>query len=176
MYKKMIPAILIATLFAWGCASRPAREAPGQGAQVPPSKPIIMEGYASPALRLGDTWKIYLKASDPESDMDVIMATIQQPGKGGYPPSYTRIRDGNKRNLSGYIYWNSSQDMQQGLNFTNFTLTVQIRDKAGSLSNALTFPLHFQMSARQSPPPQGLFEEKELGPVMIRIQPPAEKD
>ncbi len=64
----------------------------------------------------------------------------------------------------------------QGFAFTNLVLTVQIRDKAGNVSEPVSFPLQLQANARQqSPPPGGVFQEKNLGPVAIRIEPPATK-
>lgn len=178
MHKRFLPVTLILAFFAWGCASMQAKESPPQGTQAAASKPTITDSYASNQLRLGDTWRVYIKASDPNNDMDTILATIEQPGKGGaYPPSYTRIKDGNKRELSGYLYWNTSQEVQsQGLNFTNLVLTVQVKDKAGNVSNPVRFPLHFSLSAVQQPPPAGAFQNRDLGPIMIRVTPPGEKD
>ncbi len=165
--------VIIAGLISlwWGCESVQAGQATRYSPEASAAKPVITEAYASKELRLGDTWKIYLKASDPGSDMDMIIADISQPGRGGgYSPSYTRIRGGNRRDLSGYIYWNSGQDMQQGLTLTSLVLTVQIKDKAGNISNTMSFPLLFQM-ARQEPPPPGIFADRELGPIMISILP-----
>lgn len=171
MYKRFFPTIAGLMFLWWGCGSAHAGQAPPRSTEASASKPVITEAYASKELRLGDTWKIYLKASDPSSDMELIMADIYQPGRGGgYPASYTRIRDGNKHDLSGYIYWNSAQDMQEGLMFSSLVLNVQIKDKAGNISDAMSFPLHFRMT-RQEPPPPGIFADRELGPVMIRILP-----
>jgi hypothetical protein len=160
----------------WGCEFVQAGEGPLQSAEPSTAKPAITEAYASKNLRLGDTWRIYLKASDSSSDMDTIIATMFQPGRGGgYPSSYIHIRGGNKRDLSGYIYWSSGEEGQQSLTFTSLTLTVQIKDKAGNISAPVTFPLHFQMT-RQEPPPPGIFANNELGPVTVRILPMARPD
>jgi hypothetical protein len=176
MYKRYFLIIAGVMFLLWGCESAQGGQGVFQPAESSTSKPVITEAYASKGLRFGDTWKIYLKGSDSSSDMDTIIATMFQPGRGGgYPPSYIRIRDGNKRDLSGYIYWNSGEDMQQGLMFTSLTLTVQIKDKAGNISTPVTFPLHFQMTRQELPPP-GIFANNELGPVMVRILPLARPD
>ncbi len=137
-----------------------------------PSTPVITEAYAAREMKVGDTWKIYLHASDPEGDMEYILATVDQPGRGGgYPPSATKIRKDQKQQLSGYIYLSTSPNLQQGLEYANITLTVQIKDRQGNLSNPVSFPLHFRSTAQQDPPSPGQFDETDLGPVMIEISP-----
>ncbi len=166
MMKKMIP-LLATVLLTVSCAStginrgkEPAKSSP----------PVITEAYAAKEMRLGDIWRVYLKASAPEGPMHYIVATIDQPGRGsGYPPSFIRIKREQRQGLSGFIYLKTG--VQQGLEFTNITLSVQIRDRNGNMSNPAVFPLHFRMKAVQEPPPPGVFKEEELGPVMIRIRP-----
>ncbi len=132
----------------------------------------ITQAYAAKEIRMGDTWKIYLKASDPNGDMEYIMATVDLPGRGGgFPPSFIKIRKGQNEQLSGYIYLNTARNLQQGLEFANITVTVQVKDRQGNLSNPVSFPLHFRSTAQQEPPPPGQFEEVDLGPLMIEISP-----
>ncbi|MCX5907386.1 MAG: hypothetical protein NTY64_09420 [Deltaproteobacteria bacterium] len=71
--------------------------------------PVIHQSFAAKQIRLGDTWKIYLQASDPDGDMKTIVCTIDQAGAGTYPASYTSIPEDQRRELSGYIYKNLSQ-------------------------------------------------------------------
>ncbi len=170
MFKKLVPLfVLVFLAVSW--VSVQAQNTP-QYAAGSASKPVITQAYAATQMRPGDTWKVYINASDPNSDLKYVVATIHQPGRGGgYPPSYTRVKGGNVHDLSGYVYLNTVINIQQGLNFTNITLTVQVKDKAGNFSNPVSFPLHFQMSARQEPPASGVFQEKDLGPVMIQISP-----
>ncbi len=169
MVRKFVP-VLCAVFLLIGCAAMQANEASPQALSA---RPIITQAYASPVMRTGDTWQVYLNASDPNGDMRYIVATVDQMGRGGggYPPSFTRIRKGDNQKLSGYIYLNTVMNVQQGLEFTNLTLTVQIKDRNGNMSNPVSFPLHFQLSAVQPPPPPGTFEDHDLGPVMIQIQP-----
>ncbi len=168
MFKKLIP-LLVLVFLAVCCASVQAQSTPQYTANT--AKPVITQAYASPEMRVGDTWKIYLNAVDPNSDMKYIVAPIDQPGRGGYEASWTRIKGGGGHELSGYIYFNTVSNVQQGLNFTNITLTVQVKDKAGNMSNPVSFPLLFTYTARQEPPAPGVFQDKDLGPVMIQIRP-----
>ncbi len=169
MYRRGIVSISFFMLVLWGCAG--LQGAGGLEKIYGKSGPVITGSFAVKQMRTGDVWKVYLNASDPDGDMSYIVATIDQPGKGGaYPPSYIRIKEGGK-DLSGYIYFNTDLNIQQGLTYTNLTLTVSIKDKAGHLSHPVSFPLHFQKIALRQPPPAGVFQEKDLGPIMIKIQP-----
>jgi hypothetical protein len=131
------------------------------------SIPVITQSFASPQLRPGETWMVYLKASDPDGDMKNIYATIFQPGMGSYPAGITRIKEGNNKELSGYVHLYTGND--PSLNFVNLTLTIHIQDKAGHFSAPVVFPLSFNNTFRQQSPPSGVFEEKDLGPIMIRV-------
>jgi len=133
--------------------------------------PVITETYASKQINPGDTWKVYLKASDPDGDMQSIVATVDLVGSGTHPVSYTRIKDGNRKELSGFVSlntWNPSGEAW--LNNLTLTLTVQIKDRAGHLSKAVTFPLEFNGRYIQEPPPPGVFPEQNLGPIMITLR------
>ncbi len=136
--------------------------------------PVIAETFASKQLRPGDTWKIYLQASDPGGDISRIVAVVSQPGFGVYPASITKIREGNGKELSGYVYLNT--DGPNGVGWQNFltiSVTVQIQDRAGHFSEPVSFPLSFQSRYTQEPPPPAKFKEQNLGPIMVVLRDPA---
>jgi len=137
------------------------------------SVPVITESFASKAMVPGDTWKVYLKASDPDGDMNSIAAVVFQPGQGQYQVSYTRVNNENAKEMNGFIYLNTL--IPGGYDFLNFetlTLTVQIKDKAGHYSKPVEFPLYFDPRATtQEPPPDGVFKEEGLGPIMTILHP-----
>jgi hypothetical protein len=136
--------------------------------------PVIGETFASKQLNPGDTWKIYLKASDPGGDMYRIMAVVNQPGFGPYPISITKIPIGNGKDLSGYIYLNTEGPNGVGWqNFLSLSVTVQIEDRAGHFSEPVTFPVSLQSRYTQEPPPPGQFKEQSLGPILVVLQDPA---
>jgi hypothetical protein len=168
MRKKMI-AFFALVFLVGSCASMETNQGKQQTLSSPP---VITQAFAAKEMRLGDIWKIYLNASDPNGEMNYIAATIDQPGRGGaYPPSRTRIKANNRQELSGFVYLDTTNNIQQGLEFTNITLTVQIQDRKGNISNPVAFPLHFRMSAVQEPPPSDIFKQEDLGPIMIQIRP-----
>jgi hypothetical protein len=132
------------------------------------SVPVIQKSFASKGISPGQTWKIYLIASDPDGEMKNIVCTIDQPGVGVYPASFTKIKEENRKELSGYIYLNTQS--WDDLTFLNLTLTVQIQDEAGHFSAPAIFPLSFNSRFAQEPAPPGVFQEKDLGPILIRLR------
>jgi hypothetical protein len=168
--KSMITAGMVILLLAVGCATtmnfEEREKAYGKEASV------IAETFASKQIRPGDTWKIYLKASDPGGDMHRIVAVVNQPGLGPYPISFTKIQEGNGKELSGYIYLNTSGPYgTEFQNFLTFSVMVQIEDRAGHFSEPVFFPLSFQSRYIQDPPPPGKFKEESLGPILVVLHP-----
>src|SRR5208337_3919913 len=126
--------------------------------------PVITQSFASNELIPGHTWKVYLKASDPDGDMQYIVSNVYQPGWGDYPLSRTRIREENRKELDGYIHLNTLiPGGYEFLHFFTIRLTVQIQDKAGHYSKPVEFPVTFNGRAVQEPPPTGVFKEDDLG-------------
>lgn len=130
--------------------------------------PVVTQSYAAPQIYPGETWKVYLSASDTDGDMRYIVSTIFQPGVGEYSPSYTRLAERHRQQFSGYIYLNTASPFN--LHLVNLTLTVQIQDFAGHYSKPVNFPLSFNYRYRQEPTPPGMFPENNLGPIMIQLR------
>ena len=167
--KKRIVAGILVLLLTVGCATIVSFEAREKAYGKEAS--IITESYASKQMRPGDTWKVYLKASDPDGDMESIVATVDMVGSGTHPVSYTRIGDGNRKELSGYVSLSTSNPSGDAwLNNLTLTLTIQIKDRAGHFGKPLTFPLAFNYRYAQEPPPPGVFPEQYLGPIMITLR------
>ena len=136
------------------------------------SVPVITGAFASKELIPGHTWKVYLKSSDPDGDMQYIVSVVYQPGGGDYPVSRTRIGEENGKELDGYIYLNTL--VPEGYEFEDFftyTLTVQVQDKAGHYSKPVEFSVTFNHRAVQEPPPAGVFKEQALGPILVNLHP-----
>jgi hypothetical protein len=142
------------------------------GGMAQAASPVITSHFASSDLRPGDTWKIYLKASDPDGDMKNIVATVKQAGVGVHPVSLTRIREANRKELSGYVYLNTmAGSSYSSLTFFNLTLTLWVQDRAGNFSDPVEVPLTFGSRVEaQAIPPGGAYQEQDLGPVMIFLR------
>ena len=170
MIRKIL-VLFVAFILAigWTMVEPRAAQTPAGGKGIP----VITQSFASKELRVGDVWKVYLKAPDPDGRMKYIFATISQPGVGTYPVSITRIKDENQKEISGYIYLNTAPiESTQFFNLT-LTLTVNIQGPGGVFSQAAVFPLSFQPKAGQERPPGGTFKEQSLGPIMVTLKSPS---
>jgi hypothetical protein len=132
--------------------------------------PVISNSFAVKELVPGDTWKIYIKAKSPEAKMKYIYAYVEQAGGMGYPISLTRIREENQGEISGYVFL-STISAGQPMDYVNIRITIHIRDDKGRFSEPVVFPLTFNARAAAQEAPAGIFLEKDLGPVMIRLRP-----
>ena len=159
---------LVLFLIAIGCAGSQKTVEIEKKEEKPVKPPVISRSFASPRIWPGETWRIYLTASDPDGEMKYIVSTIDQPGVGTYPVSLTRIKEEDRKELSGYIFLITFG--LQNLNFVNLTLTVQIQDTAGNYSQPEVFPLSFNNTYPQEFPPPGVFLEKDLGPILIQLR------
>jgi hypothetical protein len=50
------------------------------------------------------------------------------------------------------------------------TLTVNIQGQGGRFSQPAVFPLYFQAKPTPEAPPDGVFKEQNLGPIMINLR------
>jgi len=132
--------------------------------------PAIVQSFAPTQIRPGDVWKVYLKASDLDGKMKYIFATISQPGVGTYPVSIIRIKEENGKELSGYIYLNTAPARLSEFFNRSLILTVHIQGKGGPFSQPAVFPLAFQANPTPETPPEGVFKEQNLGPVMVTLR------
>ena len=165
---KKIFALFVAFILAigWTMVEPRAAQTPGEGKGIP----VITQSFASGEVRAGDTWRVYLKASDPDGKMKYIFATISQPGVGTYPVGITRIKEENLKELSGYIYLNTAPARSPEFFNRSLTLTVNIRGEGGQFSQPAVFPLFFQAKPARELPPEGVFKEQSLGPIMVTLR------
>ena len=155
----------MALLFFLGCATHHGLMSENE--IYGPQSPVITQAFASKQLALGDTWKVYLNASDPEGDMEYIVCAISQPGVASYPATRTNIRERWQKDLSGYLYLTTGNE--RTLEFLTLRLTVQIQDKEGHYSKSVSLPFTFTPKPRREDPPSGIFKEQSLGAIMINL-------
>jgi hypothetical protein len=167
MNKKTLALLMVVVLAAGGSMFVPRMAQPAVEGEKPP---VILQSFASKELRPGDVWKVYLKASDPEGKMRYIFATISQPGVGTYPVSITRIKGENQKELSGYLYLSTARAVPTSLFNLTLTLAVNIQGKGGVFSQPVFFPLSFSPQSVREAPPDGVFSEQNLGPIMINLR------
>jgi hypothetical protein len=133
--------------------------------------PVITQSFASPRVKMGENWLLYINASDPDGDMDRIVCSIefQDGAEHPSPVGFVKIPKDREKNLSGYFYLDIS-DLYRP---TQIILTLRIQDKAGHYSAPLSFPVSIvepsSKENRQEEPPAGIFQEENLGPIMISL-------
>jgi len=165
MNKKFLGGVVALLLFT-GCTAFESLEV--KELKYGKAPPVIEQSFASKAMKKGDTWRIYLKASDPDGDMKTIVAYLRVGGMGGTTTvSHTRIKEDGRQKIDGYLYWYPGFD---SYGVPEMVMTIQIQDMAGHFSIPVSLPLVMELSGSQESPPQGVFQEKELGPVMITLQ------
>ena len=163
MGKKVLAVGFILLCLAIGSATLARAEADGKAV------PVITQSFASTKVWPGENWKVYLNVSDPGGEMKYIFAIVEQPGVGPYPLSIIRVKGGNRKEMSGYLYVVTATPWDP-LDFVNLTLTIEVQDRSGNFSQTAVFPLSINSRYTQEAAPQGVFKEQELGPVMVRLQ------
>ena len=164
---KKILAVFVILFLAMGFSTLMAAEVQ-EGMDVK-AVPVITQSFASKEVRGGDTWKVYLNVSDPDGGLKYIYAVVDQAGVGQYPVSIIRVKGQNHKELSGYIYLDTWTPYTT-LEFVSLKLTVQVQDRAGRFSGPVVLPLYIHSRAIQEAPPQGVFKEEDLGPVMVILR------
>ena len=134
-----------------------AMESRAQGA------PVLQKVWVSPEVNRGDLLKIYIKASDPEGDMRWIMVAAGR-GKGAIYGSVIRLRKEDRKDLNGYVFWDTGQARSTGV---TGIVEVTIEDWKGNESETLSVPVKIVSKGAKSQSAPEEFKEKEIGPIMI---------
>jgi hypothetical protein len=112
--------------------------------------PIVVDAYAAPSIPPGDTWKIFVKAEDPDGDMKSIAAVLWQAGVGYYPAEVTMLKPDQGKQFAGCFFLQTPVDFT--LNWDEFELYLYVRDAQGNRAEPVKLPLRFDMAARQVVP------------------------
>jgi len=136
---KNILLIMATIILLLSCAPQPPYWKPSGTPQGEP--PQITAYYGAHIIRPGDTWRVYLRANDPDGDMAYIATTIRQDGVGFYPAVRTRLEPNNRGELAGYLFLPTPPDPD--LVWDQFQITLLVRDREGNGSKPVTLPLTF---------------------------------
>jgi len=150
-------------LLTLGCATLKDQEA-----RYGSNPPVITATFAKDKIVSGDTWKIYINASDADGDMSRFVCSVFQDGGYPYPFDLIEIKPEQKKKLSGYLYlptYTSHEDLWN----VHLELYLHIVDKAGHRSKEEVFELRFASKASNEEADKTLFDDKPLGPIMINI-------
>ncbi len=126
--------------------------------------PVIEKIFAAKLIPPGDSWKVYIKASDPDGDMSMFILDFYHASS----PNYLGISKKDRERLSGYLRMDTNQPLSVGRLFgRDIGLTVIIEDSAGNQSNAFALELLFEYRVKPEKPDVGVFEEEFLGMIPV---------
>ena len=166
MLKKVLIVIPL-LLFLAGCTTCKGVKSPSNGGEPP----VILDSYDTAPIRPGTSWRIFLKAEDPDGDIRYIAAQLQQPGVGYYPASFNYIKGAEREGFEGYIFLRSPAD--RTLLSDTFHLEILLRDCEGNASEPVRFTLRFDLKADYAiqPVPEKWQRaaKRKLGSIQVEI-------
>jgi hypothetical protein len=130
--------------------------------------PVIFDSYASSTVRPGNSWRVYLRARDEGGNMKSIVAVLSGPGSPTQT-SITWLKKNQSQEIAGYLFLRTPADTNI-LN-RNYTLQIFVRDSKENKSEAVEFPLSFDLKKRAAELPakwQDVADNK-IGAIMIDI-------
>jgi hypothetical protein len=150
----------------WGCAALDERSQEELDAAYGPNEPMLEATYAAEVIQPADIWRIYLKGSDPDGDMQYIQVWLEVPSRTTTPVRLTVDPDQGE-GVSGYLILNT---LEFGWNPSDLIggwvrLRIVLEDRAGHQSEAAEFFLKFQYGVSMPPPPPDVFQERFLGKI-----------
>jgi len=168
---KYFMVVLLAGLFALGCAPMIREDQAGKYGTKPP----VIDAYgATERASAGRAWQVYLSAHDPDGDMDLVEFELDRPGYATRD-HHKELGSESADSFSGYFYLNIPMVTAlkgQELLGTDMVLRCQIIDKAGNKSEKITLPFHVVLSRVSQAVPESFAgkEVRKLGPILIRFE------
>ena len=171
MSKKIYVLLALCILFS-GCASFTRCEKISTSGKGQP--PVILDSYAASQIRPGETWRIYLRAKDPDGDMKEMIQALMREGSSLSNTAFTQIKAEHSAEMAGYIFMRTPSTATADYNrltFMGITLRITLRDCQGNKSEDVEFPLHFTLEDAHDDLPAEWQDvaDNSLGAVMIDL-------
>jgi hypothetical protein len=106
---------------------------PREGPVGDEHRPVVEAIAAQNEIGHGHVWKIYVRASNPDGDLDKIQVTFSQVGAGIFAPDLLAQKSKNK-NLNGYILVWSRLNGGGPTSDIHAEVDIRTEDRAGNLS------------------------------------------
>lgn len=143
---------------------------PREGPTGEKHTPVIEAVAAQKEIRDGELWKIYIKATDPDGDLDRIQITFSQLG-GTYVPDLI-MQDKKSKDLNGALLVWARLNGSGGSSTIYGTAEIRVEDRAGNLSKPQF--LEFEVLSHGPPdtftPPAGFDAATHLGQAEFPLQ------
>jgi hypothetical protein len=170
MSKKAYVLLALCILIG-GCASFTRCEKISTSGQGQP--PVILDSYAPSQIRPGATWRVYLRAKDPDGDMKETVQILMKGRSGHFKTSFVPLRAEHSAEMDGFFFLRTPSPAQADytrLGFMGLTLRITIRDCQGNKSKQVEFPLHFTLEAAHDLPPEWKdVADSSLGAIMFDL-------
>ena len=127
------------------------------------SAPVLEKIWVCPEVNHGDLLKVYIKAKDADSDIRWIMVSAGR-GKGGQQGAFIRLKKEDRKDLNGYVFWDTGQAVNRN---ASGTIEVQVEDWKGNESETMAAPVKIVSTGAKSCSVPAEFKDKALGPIMI---------
>ena len=140
----------VAFLMLTGCApfAMMPVEAPQPQAVGPAHAPVIEDGFAVSSLWGGETWRVFLRGSDPDGDMSHLWVVVTQLGKHT-ETEIIPLRGRNQMEFAGFL----TLDTPSWIRSWEFVrVEVRIRDRGGNLSEKVTLEARIGSPTREGLP------------------------
>ncbi|OGL59614.1 MAG: hypothetical protein A3J27_12050 [Candidatus Tectomicrobia bacterium RIFCSPLOWO2_12_FULL_69_37] len=128
-------------------------------------RPRLEAAWAQPEIGYSQLWRIYVRAADPDGDLDKVWLTFTRFG-ATYVGNFVYLPEGQGRAANGYIQmWARPRG---GLNLGELpihaTVEVRVEDRAGNQSASIVFPFTLVSTQVQEgvQPPAGFSQQVRL--------------
>jgi hypothetical protein len=158
-----------AFLLLSGCApvTRMPAEDPQPQAVGLAHAPRIEDGFAVSSLWGGETWRVFLRGSDPDGDMSHLWVVVTQLGKHT-DTEIVPLRGRDQEEFSGFLTLNTPSWIRS---WDYVRVEVRIRDRAGNLSDKATFEAQIGFPTRESVPSEwASATQHHLGVLFFQFQ------
>jgi hypothetical protein len=168
---KKIYVLLALCILISGCASFTRCEKDSTSGKGQP--PVILDSYAPSQIRPGATWRVYLRAKDPDGDMKQMIQVLMRGGSGPFRTTFAPLRAEHSAEIGGYFFLRTPSSAQADytrLGFMGLTLRITLLDCQGNKSESVEFPLHFTFEvAHDLPPEWNDVADSSLGAIMFDL-------
>ena len=150
-------AIFAIFLFLAGCAEMAENFIrPNEGPVGPKHAPVLEAVYAQPEIGDGSNWKVYVRASDPDGDLDKIFIGFQQPG-AWWAPQFLILPKSQRKELNGAVFYWATVRGSGYANTIYASAQIHVEDRAGNRSEtrAIQFVVLQDGTKDKNQPPAG---------------------
>jgi len=168
---KKIYVLLAFSILISGCASFTRCEKTSTSGKGQP--PVILDSYAPSQIRPGTTWRVYIRAKDPDGDMKQMIQILMRGESGPFKTTFAPLKAEYSAEMGGYFFLSTPSPAQADYNrlgFLGLTLRIVIVDCQKNKSESVEFPLHFEYEAPTDVPPKWQdVADSSLGAIMFDL-------